>query len=194
MTRSDNLQAHRQQLRQQRAALSEAEQVRAARSVRRLALRVPALSRAERIAVYLPMGGELDPGPCTELFWQREQAVFLPCLEGDTLGFRRFTPDTELQRNRFDIPEPVDTAERLDGRDLDAVLAPLVGFDRSGNRLGMGGGFYDRTFAFLTPRKRLQRPKLFGLAYAFQEIDKLEPADWDVPVDGILTPNEYIRT
>jgi 5-formyltetrahydrofolate cyclo-ligase len=67
------------------------------------------------------------------------------------------------------------------------VLAPLVAFDRSGNRLGMGGGYYDRSFAYLRHRVHWRRPRLIGYAYGFQEVQALERAHWDVPLSGVVT-------
>jgi 5-formyltetrahydrofolate cyclo-ligase len=63
---------------------------------------------------------------------------------------------------------------------------PLVGFDKAGNRLGMGGGFYDRSFAFKQKRHSCQ-PKLIGLAHSIQQVDNLSVQGWDIPVDNIVT-------
>ena len=68
-----------------------------------------------------------------------------------------------------------------------------VGFDKNKNRLGMGGGFYDKTLSFHLKRKNYRVPKLFGLAFDCQEVDLLESKPWDVPVDGIVTPTRFIR-
>ena len=70
---------------------------------------------------------------------------------------------------------------------------PLVGFDKYKNRLGMGGGFYDKTLEFQKKRNNFKVPKLFGLAFDCQEVDKLEAEPWDIPVDGIITPTRYLR-
>ncbi|MGD8594123.1 MAG: 5-formyltetrahydrofolate cyclo-ligase, partial [Gammaproteobacteria bacterium] len=78
------------------------------------------------------------------------------------------------------------------GRRLNLVLTPLVAFDARGNRLGMGGGYYDRTFAYLRHQHRWRRPRLAGIAYDFQQVDRLERSSWDVPLSTIATPRKYI--
>ena len=75
-------------------------------------------------------------------------------------------------------------------RQLDVVIAPLVAFDESLNRLGMGGGYYDRTFAFRKRARVLRRPVLIGVAYSFQRVDRLQPENWDVPLDVVITEKE----
>jgi 5-formyltetrahydrofolate cyclo-ligase len=72
------------------------------------------------------------------------------------------------------------------------VLVPLVGFDRRGNRLGSGGGWYDRSFAFLRDVPRPARPILVGIGYHFQEVEKLDAQPWDIPMDFIATDRELI--
>ena len=77
--------------------------------------------------------------------------------------------------------------ERRYGRELDLILAPLVGFDTHGNRLGMGGGYYDRTFAYLKHRLHWQKPRLIGLAYELQRVADLANHAWDVPLQSVVT-------
>jgi 5-formyltetrahydrofolate cyclo-ligase len=78
-------------------------------------------------------------------------------------------------------------------RKLDVVLLPLVAFDRRGNRLGMGGGFYDRTFA-PRGRGRVSAPRLIGLAHGFQQVAELVDQPWDVPLRGVLTDSGWLET
>ena len=123
------------------------------------------------------------------------QVWCLPCLGDD--GFLTFAPwraGDPLVPNRFGIPEPdVDPASRLDPADLALVLLPLVGFDRSGARLGMGGGWYDRSFAFrhTSPAP----PWLVGVGFEAQRVDKIDVEAWDVRADAICTEaNTYTTT
>ena len=98
-----------------------------------------------------------------------------------------------MQANRDGIPEPVAQAgARLRSTDLDVVLVPLLGFDRRGNRLGSGAGFYDRSFAFLGAMQRPARPVLVGIGYHFQEVAEITPESWDVKLDFIATDRELI--
>ena len=114
--------------------------------------------------------------------------VLLPALHGDTLWFLPCDRHTPLAPNRFGIPEPdVAPEARCRPRDLDLVLMPLVAFDASGNRLGMGGGFYDRTFSYLRNRTFWKKPMLLGVAYEFQRLETIASHPWDIPLQGIAT-------
>jgi 5-formyltetrahydrofolate cyclo-ligase len=81
----------------------------------------------------------------------------------------------------------------MEAKQMDLIFMPLVGFDKNKNRLGMGGGFYDKTLSFKLKSKNYQVPKLFGLAFDCQEVDYLDSKPWDVPVDGIVTPTRFIN-
>jgi 5-formyltetrahydrofolate cyclo-ligase len=81
--------------------------------------------------------------------------------------------------------------QRIQPLALDLVLTPLVGFDHKGNRLGMGGGYYDRSFAFLLRRQNWKKPRLVGLAYDFQQLDKLPAKNWDVPLTAVATDTHW---
>jgi 5-formyltetrahydrofolate cyclo-ligase len=117
---------------------------------------------------------------------RRGIALYAPHLADDHLTFRSLDSDTSMTVNRFGIPEPSGGAP-IDARSLDLVLTPLVGFDRVGARLGMGKGFYDRTFGFLRLRRSWQKPKLIGVGFAFQEVPILAAAPWDVALWGVVT-------
>ena len=112
--------------------------------------------------------------------------VFFPILDHQSLKFARWTEQTCLQKNRFGIDEPIDS-ETIPTKQLDLVLAPLVAFDQQGTRLGMGGGYYDRTFAFLAECARPAGLKLVGVAYEFQRAILPEPRSWDIPLDAVVT-------
>lgn len=103
-----------------------------------------------------------------------------------------FTAETHLVPNRFGIPEPQQgPAHKLPTHLLDVVLMPLVGFDRAGSRLGMGGGFYDTTFAFKQQNPK-GKPLLIGLAHSCQEVDSLQADNWDIPLGAIATEKEVL--
>ena len=96
----------------------------------------------------------------------------------------------QFKKNKYGIREP-ESPTLVDANCLDVVLMPLVGFDRTGNRIGMGGGFYDRTFQFLSGRKKT-KPLLIGLAYSIQEVANIPNRPWDIPLNFIATENEII--
>lgn len=152
--------------------------------------------RGSRVAVYLPIDGELDPGPIIEAALARRCRVYVPVVERFRTGRMHFAPlaGAALRTNRWGLREPSSAAGgRIDPRWLDLVLVPCVGVDARGYRLGMGKGFYDRRFAFLAQRKAWRRPRLIALAYDFQRLDAVPPAPWDVPAWAILTPRGLFR-
>lgn len=183
----------RRQMRQRRNSLSPLEQEQASRALARLLSRQPFFLRSQRIAFYLASDGEIDPGYAMETAMQRSKSCFLPVLhplrEG-RLWFRRVKKDSAWQKNRFGIPEP-QNGRLIPGRGLDLVLMPLVAFDRFGGRLGMGAGFYDRSFAFKADSNR-QSPLLIGLAHSCQEAQRLPMESWDVPLAAVVTEKGII--
>lgn len=180
----------RQRLRALRRALPSAVRRQAAMAVARRLEDWPAWTGATRVAGYWACDGELDPAPLLERARAAGRLVYLPVLTGEySLHFAPCPADAVLRRNRFNIPEPeVSPTEWLEPSRLDVVLTPLVAFDRAGTRLGMGGGFYDRAFAFLhDPGYGGHRPVLLGLGYEFQQTTDLVRQAWDVPLDAVVT-------
>lgn len=180
--------ALRRTLRQRRRNLTRHQQQRAARQLADLALRRPELARARDIALYLPQDGEISPLPLLDALLAQGRRIYLPVLRpGSQLRFRRY-PAARMRSNRFGIPEPLGRDYRP--RQLDLVFLPLVGFDRYGGRLGMGGGYYDRSFAFVRGGI-LRQPLLVGLGHAFQEVARLPVEPWDVPLAAIATERRW---
>lgn len=178
----------RREIRAKRLALPAAESRAAAcRAAHRL-WSLPILTSARSLALYLPTGSELDCTPFAVQAWRRGRAVFLPVITGATLRFAPFSPDSELRPNRFGILEPVAPVRGWrTARQLDVIIAPLVAFDTRGHRLGMGGGYYDRTLAFLMRRSCARRPHFVALAFEMQKIAVLPAAAWDVRLDAVVT-------
>lgn len=190
----------RHALRQRRRTLTFAARQQAAIGMRHLLLSLNIMKRARRIALYLPDDGELDPIVLLTAFEARGIDVYVPVLKPavtHSLWFVRLRPDTRLVRNRYGLLEPMlprhaSRADRCAPWAIDVVLMPLVGFDANGARLGMGGGFYDRTFAWTrknsgTGKAIGKRPRLIGVAHDVQEVDCLPTETWDVPLDLIVT-------
>ena len=152
-------------------------------------------NNSRRVAVYLPSDGEVDTSDIIARAWALGKQVYLPVLvphQHNRLWFARYQPDTPLVSNRFGIPEPeVVHRQRVAPYALDLVLTPLVGFDDAGNRLGMGGGFYDRSFAFLHQRRSWYKPRLVGVAYDFQQLPQLPAQAWDVPLTAVVTDRAW---
>ncbi|MCM0613390.1 5-formyltetrahydrofolate cyclo-ligase [Marinobacter sediminum] len=186
----------RKYLRQQRKALTFEEQQQAAEYLALNLLKNPDLHRARHIAIYLPNDGEIDPHLYMDIARRKGVQFYLPVLHPIHPGKLVFSPyfdGVELKANRFGIPEPAfSKGLKRPVWALDAVLFPLVGFDENGGRLGMGGGFYDRTFAFSRLRPGLA-PKLIGLAHDFQKMKALPIEPWDVPLHSVVTDRYCYR-
>ena len=143
--------------------------------------------QALKIAVYFAVNGEIGLTPMIDHALAQGKQIYLPNLDQKTLRFSPYDHAQKMRINRFKLPEPdVTDDEMLEPNELDLVLAPLVVFDPNRNRIGMGGGFYDRSFAF---RKEAgsRRPQLIGVAHELQKVARLEPEDWDVRLDMVVT-------
>lgn len=186
----------RSELRQRRRALTPAQQAQASAALLRHLLQFPAFMRGRHVALYMAADGEIDPAPIAAQLWHMGKHCYLPVLRPGSereLWFVEFTPASQLTPNRFGVPEPEHRlTHKLPTHLLDIVLMPLVGFDRTGARLGMGGGFYDATFAFKQQQPR-GKPLLIGLAHSCQEVDSLQTDNWDIPLGAIATDKEIIR-
>lgn len=151
----------------------------------------PAFLRSRHIACYLAVDGEMDPAPLMSLALDMGKKVYLPVLVPfceNRLWFAPYEPGCKMQPNRFGIPEPAAAARHMiRANRLDLVLTPLVAFDPDCNRLGMGGGYYDRSFSFLCRRRYWKRPRLLGLAHELQRLPRLVPQPWDVPLYAVAT-------
>ena len=201
MSAADSKKALRQSFRAARNALSKEVQHEAATCLLNQVIAFDVLDNAQHVALYLSQDGELSCGPLIDWCWQQQKKVYLPVIKPDnsgTLIFCEYRWDSPMGNNQFGIPEPnVNDANCLPIAKIDVIFMPLVAFDHKGNRLGMGGGYYDRTFAQLQPThsqanlKQL-RPSLFGVAHDCQQSQQLVTENWDIPVDKVITPTQII--
>jgi 5-formyltetrahydrofolate cyclo-ligase len=183
----------RQSLAERRRALSPPERMAAAQGLRRSLEQLPEYLTDTRVAGYWASHGELPLNLVIPPLSTRGQQFLLPVIgPGKHLRFAPWQSGDDVQPNRYGIPEPVEQGELLEPFQLDLVFVPLLGFDRRGNRIGHGGGYYDRSFAFLNDQVRPTEPLLVGIAYAFQELPGIDEEDWDVPLDFIATERELI--
>ncbi|MGD9164586.1 MAG: 5-formyltetrahydrofolate cyclo-ligase [Chromatiales bacterium] len=181
----------RREIRNQRRQLTPQTLQRHSRQLQRLAGSFNTFRHSRRIAFYVASRGEIDPHPLMMLAFKTGKQVYLPVLRSrpsNSLWFSAYRPGDRLVNNRYGIPEPVMHSRGVVMPwSLDMVCVPLVAFDISGNRLGMGGGYYDRTFAFKHMRSHWHDPKLIGLAHEFQRVEQLQNQVWDIPLDGVIT-------
>jgi 5-formyltetrahydrofolate cyclo-ligase len=183
----------RAQLRAQRRALPPAARTRAARRVARHIDRKLGLHAGDRVALYCALRDELDSAPLFDLARRRGWRIYVPRIERARRSRKmRFVEAGGRERlNRLGIREP-EAARVIGARWLDLVLVPLVGFDASGMRLGMGAGFYDRAFAYRHWRRAWRGPRLVGVAYAFQQLPQIIAAHHDVRLDAVVTEEGVI--
>ena len=183
----------RQRLAERRRALGPAQRMAAAQGLRRSLEHLPEYHTDQRVAGYWACDGELPLNLAIPPLATRGQQFLLPLIgEDNLLRFAPWAAGDAVQPNRFGIPEPVAPREWFAPFQLDLVLVPLLAFDRRGNRLGYGGGYYDRSFAFLKDQLRPTEPLLVGIAYDFQQLPEITPERWDISLDFIATDHELI--
>ena len=187
----------RKTIRQQRRSLTPEERWQKSEMLARRIAKSHAFHTSHRIACYLAMDGEIDLTPTIEIAWAMGKEICVPVLNSHTnnkLWFAKFDENDKLVPNKYGILEPVMTKrKRVNTHSIDFVLTPLVAFDDQGNRLGMGGGYYDRSFAFLRHRQQWRKPRLMGVAYDFQRVDPLATQSWDVPLHSIATESSLVQ-
>jgi 5-formyltetrahydrofolate cyclo-ligase len=184
--------ALRRELRAKRRAVPPQERLAAARRIARHIDHAFHLRAGQRVAVYASLPEELDTTPLIDLLQARGCRVYLPRIERRTGRMQFVRMSGRMRRNHLGIVEPEGT-EIISPRWLSIVFAPLVGFDSHGMRLGMGGGFYDRTFAFRRCRDAWRGPRLIGIAYELQRLPAIEPAPHDVRLDAVVTERGITR-
>jgi 5-formyltetrahydrofolate cyclo-ligase len=191
---SSYIPALRLKKREQRRCLSSVEQGQHATQLAHHITRHPRFLRCQRIACYLANDGEIDPIYIIEQAWLRGKQVYLPVLQPlknnqkNKLRFAPFKLESSMCINKYGIQEPVaHPNQTLGAQQIDLMLLPLVAFDANNNRLGMGGGYYDRSLAYLSNRQYNRKPYLIGLAHELQKTDQLPVGKWDVRMDAIVT-------
>ncbi len=194
MNREERL-ALRETLREARRNLSDAEQAAASADLLSLLSDQEFFQNASRVAFYQKLDGEIDPQPLMEHSLNQGKDCFLPVISRDNeeaLTFAPYDTDTELTENQWGVAEPPLPEEIISPTVFDVVFVPLVGFDANCFRLGMGKGFYDRTFSFKIFNRRSQ-PLLVGLAHECQLIEPFPTEVWDVRLDSVVTPEKIYR-
>lgn len=193
-------QALRQDIRNKRRQLTAQQQGDAALALLHRFSADERIRQAKHIALYLSNDGELNTKLIIDWCWQQDKCVYLPVVHPFTQGhllFLRFTPQTPLINNRYGIGEPqLDVRAIMPAGQLDIICTPLVAFDKTGARLGMGGGFYDRTLSQWYQQEKVQNissPYPIGLAHDCQLVDSLPTQQWDIPLPEIITPAAHFK-
>ena len=191
----------RKQMRERRNALSVREQQSAAINLQLKLSNHSKIQSAQHIAIYLANDGEINPDSFIKWCWQQGKKIYLPVIHPFSKGhllFLNYNQESKMVTNQYGILEPkLDVRYIKCGNELDILCTPLVAFDKTGARLGMGGGFYDRTLAtwYQEHQKNNQfKPYPIGIAHDCQLVDSIPSEHWDVPLPEIITPTKLIHS
>ncbi|WP_214660613.1 5-formyltetrahydrofolate cyclo-ligase [sulfur-oxidizing endosymbiont of Gigantopelta aegis] len=188
--------ALRNTLREKRRQLTASDQEQHSTSICQTIIDSTEYQDAQHIALYLSADGEVDLEPLLRHIALDGKYAYLPVILDKTQGmmaFAAYGEQTVLKKNNFGILEPEYQDSQLkSAQQLDLVLAPLVAFDDLGNRLGMGGGFYDRALQHMQANSA-EKPIFMGIAHALQKVTQLESQAWDIKLNGIVTEKAYSK-
>ncbi|OBT17356.1 5-formyltetrahydrofolate cyclo-ligase [Vibrio sp. UCD-FRSSP16_10] len=181
----------RKHVRTLRTNLSTSQQQNASSQLVKQFSQLPELKYAKNVALYLTNDGELDPALAINWCWQNQINTYIPVLHPFSKGqllFIQLSKNSQLTANKYGILEPkLSVKDIIPAAQLDVIFTPLVAFDSCGQRLGMGGGYYDRTLA---PFINSPTPKPIGIAHDCQQFSQLPTQEWDIPLDKIITPSK----
>jgi 5-formyltetrahydrofolate cyclo-ligase len=170
-----------------RRELAEQARLQASRRICHRFLNSRYFYSAQQIGCYISMPDEVDTSDILARAWQASKQIYCPVVvAGESLRFVALTRESRLVRSGFGLLEPVNGEEILP-LDLDVVVVPVVAFDETGRRIGMGGGYYDRTFRALANRRGWMHPKLVGVAFDCQKVPKIKANPWDIALSAVLT-------
>ncbi len=170
-----------------RSGMSRTERDEASARICARVVRLPEFLAARTVGCYIATPVEVDTRQIIERAWRAKKRIFAPVIDfKGQMGFREVRRDTCMERNSLGLLEPVDGMP-IAPAELDIVVTPVVAFDDQRHRIGMGGGYFDRTFAYLANRQGWLRPKLIGIAFACQRVEKIEPNPWDIPLYRVVT-------
>jgi 5-formyltetrahydrofolate cyclo-ligase len=197
-----DLKLTRAKIRQQRREISNELRKTATQRIVRSMSQLKSFQAARKIAGFLAFDGEADPLELMQLAHLQQKQVFVPIMvaKREALKFCPWQPEIAMQTNYFGIEEPaVDPARWISADQLDFVICPLVAFDQRCHRIGVGAGYYDRSFVFLNefdqnhPR-HVERPTvLAGFAFEMQRVTEIQPQPWDVALDWVVTERQLYR-
>ena len=180
----------RKNLIKQRKSIKNIENDRLSRKLLSNVQKIARFKNQKKIAVYLASNGEINPKYIKKFLESNGFSVYLPVLLGKTLKFAKDSKKTK--KNKFGIDEPC-ASQILRAKSLNIIFIPLVGFDEHKNRIGMGGGFYDRALSFKQRQKKYHNPKIYGLAFDLQKVPKIKSRPWDIKLDAIITPTKIYQ-
>lgn len=173
--------------RRARAAMTQEERDMASARITDTVTRSGFFRHGRTIGCYLSGDAEVDTSSIIARAWTMKKRVFAPIIGRNcSMQFGEVTAETTLSPNQYGLLEP-QSGQIADPHHLDFVITPLAAFDCSGNRVGMGSGYFDRCFAFLKERKTWLHPKLIGVAFECQRVDRIAPNPWDIRLYCVIT-------
>jgi 5-formyltetrahydrofolate cyclo-ligase len=188
--------ALRKELRSRRQSISDAQQAFNAKQLCYVLSKHPKVIKSQHIAIYLAHDSEPNLEPFIQWCFGQNKQLYLPIIHPFSAGhllFLQYQQNTPMVANRYDILEPkLDVTKVLPFAMLDTLLVPLVGFDHFGNRLGMGGGFFDRTLQHRNDNiaQDDSQPFPIGIAHDCQLVTEIPIQQWDIPLPEIITPSQ----
>lgn len=185
--------ALRKEFRDIRSKIPAAYRQQAAQTAAKVFASESILKQSEHIACYLPFKDEFDSSLVIESIWNAKKRCYLPVLQedGKSLYFVRYVYGDSLRLNQYSILEPAIVTHVISPEALDLVITPLIAFDLQGHRLGTGGGYYDRSFAFMQENVS-KKPIMMGLGYAAQQAEEVPHDPWDINLNAVLTEKKFI--
>ena len=133
---------------------------------------------------YYPYNHEIDIMPLVEKFQKLNYSITLPKIRiNSEMNFFQWSTKDPLSINKFGIPEPISNKTKFP----DILLVPLLAFDKNFNRIGYGGGFYDR---YINRLKKIKKIITIGVAYSFQKIKKIPVEKYDIKLDFVVTEKD----
>lgn len=188
----------RNSIRQNRRALSPKQQAIASVELSAELSKVIKEYKAQNIAIYLSNDGELNTENFIKWCWAQNIKTYLPVIHPFSKGhllFLQYHPNTAMKANQYGILEPkLNVLDIIPLQGLDIIFTPLVAFDETGNRIGMGGGFYDRTLAKWYQHLQHNvktKPQPVGIAHDCQKVEHIPIETWDIPLPEIITPTQH---
>lgn len=176
----------RKSAKQRRHALDDETRARLSRNIANQFLQSNYFLSSSTLGCYLSSNDEVDTNAIFERAWRAKKRIFAPVVdEGHKMRFVEIRRESRLTTNRFGIWEPI-SGDEISASELDVVVTPVVAFDENRNRIGMGGGYYDRYFSMQRENRDWMRPKLVGLAFNCQRVDKIAPNRWDIRLSRIF--------
>ncbi|WP_448563866.1 5-formyltetrahydrofolate cyclo-ligase [Thalassotalea ganghwensis] len=187
----------RQLMREKRQSLSKQAQQQSAIDLTKQVSKLESVKQSSKVAIYLANDGELSTDKTIEWLWSSNINTYLPVVHPFSKGhllFLQYHADSEMIVNQYGIKEPkLDIRTIISPSQFDVIFTPLVAFDNTGARVGMGGGYYDRTFASLLSTDSNKVPLKIGLAHDCQQLPRIKRQPWDMPLDSIITPSQIFQ-